>query len=181
MRGYFGVGVEGLSKPMNAGNLFRSAHAFGASFLFTIGADYQHRRAKSDTSQAPHHLPLHEYADVESLALPEGCQLVGIELLDGAVELPSFHHPLRAAYVLGPERGTLSEPLLARCDHIVKIPTRFCINVATAGAIVLYDRLLCYGRFGRRPISSLAEVEPAPPHVHGKSIVRSRRPSGESR
>ena len=25
MRGYFGIGVEGLSKPMNAGNLFRSA------------------------------------------------------------------------------------------------------------------------------------------------------------
>ncbi|SVA88482.1 uncharacterized protein METZ01_LOCUS141336, partial [marine metagenome] len=24
MRGYFGIGVEGLSKPMNAGNLFRS-------------------------------------------------------------------------------------------------------------------------------------------------------------
>jgi len=38
-RGYFGIGVEGISKPMNAGNLFRTAHAFGASFVFTIGAD----------------------------------------------------------------------------------------------------------------------------------------------
>src|SRR3546814_2552323 len=28
MRGYFGIGVEGISKPMNVGNLFRSAHAF---------------------------------------------------------------------------------------------------------------------------------------------------------
>ncbi|MEX2009990.1 MAG: TrmH family RNA methyltransferase, partial [Dongiaceae bacterium] len=29
MRGYFGIGVEGISKPMNLGNLMRSAHAFG--------------------------------------------------------------------------------------------------------------------------------------------------------
>ncbi|MEC7466829.1 MAG: TrmH family RNA methyltransferase, partial [SAR324 cluster bacterium] len=38
MRGYFGVGLEQSSKPMNAGNLFRTAHAFGASFLFTVNA-----------------------------------------------------------------------------------------------------------------------------------------------
>ena len=36
MRGYFGIGVEGISKPMNLGNLLRSAHAFGASFFFTV-------------------------------------------------------------------------------------------------------------------------------------------------
>ncbi|MGI9417640.1 MAG: RNA methyltransferase, partial [Geminicoccaceae bacterium] len=28
MRGYFGVGAEAISKPMNLGNLIRSAHAF---------------------------------------------------------------------------------------------------------------------------------------------------------
>ena len=38
MRGYFGVGIEQSSKPMNAGNLFRTAHAFGASFLFTVNS-----------------------------------------------------------------------------------------------------------------------------------------------
>ena len=40
MRGYFGVGVEGVSKPFNIGNLMRSAHAFGAGFVFTIAAAY---------------------------------------------------------------------------------------------------------------------------------------------
>ena len=50
MRGYFGIGVERVSKPMNVGNLFRSAHAFGASFIFTIDAAYSPRAAKSDTS-----------------------------------------------------------------------------------------------------------------------------------
>ena len=36
MRGYFGFGAEGISKPMNMGNLVRSAHAFGAKFIFTF-------------------------------------------------------------------------------------------------------------------------------------------------
>ena len=36
MRGYFAVGTDGLSKPMNLGNLLRISHAFGASFFFTI-------------------------------------------------------------------------------------------------------------------------------------------------
>ena len=40
MRGYFGIGIEKSSKPMNAGNLFRTAHAFGADFIFTINANY---------------------------------------------------------------------------------------------------------------------------------------------
>ena len=43
MRGYFGIGVEGISKEMNVGNLFRSAHAFDASFVFTVKAAYTRR------------------------------------------------------------------------------------------------------------------------------------------
>ena len=41
MRGYFAIGAERISKPMNLGNLLRSAHAFGAKFFFTIGAASQ--------------------------------------------------------------------------------------------------------------------------------------------
>jgi len=33
--------------------------------------------------------------------LPKGCRLVGVELLDEAVDLPNFAHPQQAAYVLG--------------------------------------------------------------------------------
>jgi len=36
MRGYFGVGVEGISKSYNLGAVLRTANAFGASFAFTI-------------------------------------------------------------------------------------------------------------------------------------------------
>ncbi len=159
---------------MNAGNLFRSAHAFGASFIFAIGGSYSAAAQASDTSDAPSHVPFYSFADAESMRLPAGCKLVGVELLDEAIDLPSFRHPLRAAYVLGPERGSLSPRLVARCDHVVKIPTRFCINVAVAGAIVLYDRKISFGRFAARPVSPNTMPEPLPLHVHGGPIFRRR-------
>ena len=153
-RGYFAIGAERISKALNLGNLMRSAHAFGASFTFTIGATYQALEARADTSKGQWHLPHYNWAKVEDLVLPEGCKLVGIELTEDAIDLPSFYHPLRAAYVLGPERGSLSEELLARCDYVVRIPTAFCINVAMAGAIVMYDRVKTLAHFPERPMSA---------------------------
>lgn len=173
MRGYFAIGVEGISKPMNLGNLFRSAHAFGASFVFTVAAHYTARGAPSDTSKTPEQVPLYQFADVDGLTLPRGCKLVGVELLDEAEELPSFRHPRCAAYVLGRERGSLSPEMVARCDYLVRIPTRFCINLATAGAIVMSDRLASLGRFARRPLVEGGASEPWPKHVHGQPRRRS--------
>jgi tRNA G18 (ribose-2'-O)-methylase SpoU len=154
-RGYFGIGAERISKSLNLGNLMRSAHGFGASFTFTIGAAYQALEARADTSKGTQHLPHYNWSDIADMRLPHGCRLVGVELLDDAVDLPSFRHPQHAAYVLGPELGALSEAVLARCDHVVRIPSSFCINVAMAGAIVMYDRVQSLGRFPPRPLGEV--------------------------
>lgn len=176
MRGYFGIGAEGVSKAMNAGSLFRSAHAFGASFLFTVAAAYPAAEGgNADTSDAPSQVPLYSFADVESMRLPEDCALVGIELHDGAVDLPSFRHPRRAVYVLGMERIGLSREMIACCDHVVKIPTRFSLNLATAGAIVMYDRMISMQQFGRRPVAAGGPVEPVPEHVFGDPVWVAKR------
>lgn len=176
MRGYFGVGVEGISKPMNVGAIMRTAHAFGAGFVFTIGAVYSKREGgRSDTSDAPEHLPLHEYETLADFRLPRGCELVGVELVDDAVDLPSFRHPRQAAYVLGPERGSLSPELVGLCDHVVKIPTRFCVNVGLAAAIVIYDRTLTLGRYPPRPLTPGGPVDDLPEHVHGEPVLRRSR------
>lgn len=167
MRGYFAIGVEGLSKPMNLGNLIRTAHAFGAAFAFTVDAHRKLGRPGSDTARSPVHMPYYAWSSLDEMTLPKGCKLVGVELLDEAVELPSFAHPVQAAYVLGSERGSLSPQMLERCDHVVKIPTAFCVNVATAGAIVMYDRVRVMGKFGERPLASGAIAEPPAEHVHG--------------
>ena len=172
MRGYFGIGAEGIDKPMNLGNLIRSAHAFGAAFVFLIESPYSRALAKSDTAQSESQLPVYRYRSVEELVLPRGCRLVGVELLDEAVDLPSFRHSLNAAYVFGPERSSLSPAMVARCDHVVKIPTRFAINLAVAGAIVMYDRLLSMGRFPPRPVRSGGPPEDRPPDVRGAAVFR---------
>jgi len=185
MRGYFGIGIEGVSKPMNLGSLLRTAHAFGASFLFTIGGLVQRRQIENaDTSSAMANLPLHEYPDLAGFQLPRGCRLVGVELLPDAIDMPSFRHPPQAAYVLGAERSSLSPALQARCDFIVRIPTRFCINLALAGALVMYDRMVCLGRFAERPVRVGGTVPPTPTHTHGEPKWRSkarRRQAGRSR
>ena len=174
MRGYFGIGAEGISKPMNLGALMRTAHAFRASFFFTVDVHPKVRDAyRSDTSRSFEHLPYYHYADVESVLLPKGCLLVGVELTHDAVELPAFRHPPAAAYVLGRELGSLSDEMQARCAYIVKIPTKFCLNVGLAGALVMYDRAIAMGGYPARPL-----MPGGPPPPMSEKPRRRRETSG---
>lgn len=168
VRGYFGIGVEGISKPMNFGNLSRTAYGFGASFVFTVSPGKYVGQPQSDTANSQDHMPWYSFDTVEELVLPDDCRLVGVELTDAAIDLPSFRHPPQAAYVLGPEGGSLSVAMMDRCEFIVKIPTLFCINVATAGAIIMYDRVQSLGRFAERPVRAGGPAEPMAPHHDGK-------------
>lgn len=155
MRGYFGVGSERISKAMNLGAVLRTAHAFNASFAFTINAHHNAREVNlADTSKSGAHLPLYEWETLNEMRLPKSCVLVGVELDDRAVDLPSFRHPLNAAYLLGPEKGSLSPEAAALCTHLVKIPTRFCVNLSVAAAMVMYDRMISMGGYAPRPVSA---------------------------
>lgn len=167
-RGYFGIGVEGISKPMNFGNLSRTAYGFGASFAFAVSPGRRMEQMASDTTRSQDHMPYYVFDDVASMRLPQDCRLVGVELTEDAIDLCSFRHPTRAAYVLGPEAGSLSPELMDKCEFIIRIPTRFCLNVATAGAVIMYDRMLSLGRFAERPVKVGAPAGPAPEHLDGK-------------
>lgn len=176
-RGYAGIGAEGVAKSANLGALLRTAHAFGADFCFAVGGGWDARAGRlADTANTPAHVPFWRFASPETMTLPEGCVLVGVELLDDATDLPSFRHPLNAAYVLGPERSGLSPAMLARCRHVVRIPTRFALNLAVAGALVLYDRLLSMARFAERPVASEAKPTPREPPRFGPPRFRRNIP-----
>lgn len=173
MRGYFGLGVEGISKPRNLGNLVRTAHSFGASFFFTIDPNINMKDVRfADTSDASGQMPLYIFDKLSDMPLPKHCKIVGVEFLEDAVDLPSFRHPQQAIYILGPERGNLSAETLAKCDYTIKIPMKFCVNVGTAGAIVLYDRLISMGRFAKRPVVAGGDILPLPKHTHGGHFHR---------
>ncbi len=175
MKGYFGIGVEGVTKAMNVGTLFRTAHAFDASFVFTLRAQYNAREgASSDTSDTPRSVPTYHFADLDALRLPLGCRLVGIEITPDAIELPSFRHPRQAAYVLGSEREGLSPELQAMCSYIIRIPMRFSINLGIAGALVMYDRLISLGRHAPRPVAEGAPTEGVDLPVFGLPMYKRR-------
>ena len=154
MRGYFAIGAEGISKPMNLGALMRTAHAFGSSFVFSVDAADKIRKVyNADTSKTFEHVPYYQWNTIGDMALPRNCTLVGIELTDDAIELPTFRHPAAAAYVLGREKGSLSPEMLEKCEFVIKIPTKFCVNVSVAGAMVMYDRMISMGKFAERPVN----------------------------
>ncbi len=181
-RGYFGIGAERISKTGNLGNLVRSAHAFGASFFFTVEAHSRLTGVHSDTSDAGSNIPYYGWPTINDMHLPDGCALVGVELLDESIDLPSFHHPKNAAYVLGPEAGSLSPEMRERCTSFIRIPTAFCINVAMAGAIVMYDRVKTLGSFAPRPVSSIGLPDGTPPPqaaMESYAAPRKRRKSNQ--
>lgn len=140
-RGFFAIGMYRPKTEHNLGTLWRSAHALGASMIFTIG--HRYTRQASDTSAATRHVPYIPYPtwDVFRAARPFNAPLVGVELTPRANNLLPFEHPETAVYLLGPEDGSLGGRILAECQYVVSIPSAFCLNVATAGSIVMYDRL----------------------------------------
>jgi tRNA G18 (ribose-2'-O)-methylase SpoU len=180
MHGYFAIGIEGVSKSGNLGNLIRTAHAFGAAFAFTIedsldnskNVSRHKNRLGTDTAKSATSMPFYEYDSIDDLTLPRGCQIVGVEITDEARVLPSFRHPANAVYILGSERMSLSDSIIERCDHMIKIPTKFSLNLATAGAIVMYDRLISYGKFAERPVTPSGKPVSWPDHVRGAQKMR---------
>lgn len=142
MRGYFGIGIENLQKENNLGTLWRSAHVFGASFLFTIGKHYDLQC--TDTTKAWTQTPLFQYETWEMFwqVFPRDCALVGVEITENAAPIQSFYHPERAIYLLGAENHGISSAALERCHQVIVLPGRYCLNVAIAGSIVLYDRIV---------------------------------------
>jgi tRNA G18 (ribose-2'-O)-methylase SpoU len=139
-RGYFGIGVENLKFEVNLGTLWRSAFAMGASFTFTIGKRMV--KQSSDTTKAWRHLPHYTYTTVEELITPYDAKVVGIEITDEAIPLVRYRHPTRAIYILGAEDNGITDKTMSRCHDIVKIPSSICLNVAVAGSIVMYDRIM---------------------------------------
>jgi tRNA G18 (ribose-2'-O)-methylase SpoU len=142
-RGYFGVAVYQPKTEANIGSLWRSASAFGAAFIATVGRRYQTRQA-SDTTYASKHIPLLNFPTMDDLLghLPNSCPLVGVELDTRAKSLNTYHHRERALYLLGAEDRGIPPKVLDMCHDLVQIPTvtPWSINLACAGSILLASR-----------------------------------------
>ena len=135
-RGYSAVALVRPKSADNYGTAMRSCVVFGVDLVQIVCGRF--RRQSSDTVRSWAKVPvLHQQAD---LVIPYDCVPVAVELVPDATPLPAFVHPERALYVFGPEDGNLPPGVLARCARKVAIPGAFCLNLASAVSIVLYDR-----------------------------------------
>lgn len=141
-RGYFAVGLCRPRDPANVAHALRASGCFGAAFMAFSGQRYQ--RHAADTQKTYRHMPLiNTGSEPESIlsVLPHDCLPVAVEICERAVMLPSYKHHERAYYVLGPEDGSVPDSVVAQCVDVVRIPSRFCLNLAAALCVVLYDRV----------------------------------------
>ena len=143
--GYFEIGIFQPKHWENVGTLWRSAWQLGAAGIFTIGG--KPRRQITDVLRVDKRIPLRCYEDFDAFlaARPQGAQLVGVEM--GGAPLHTFTHPVRAVYLLGSEVDGLTKPILEKCQHVVELESVNypSFNVAVAGSLVMYHRLLTYG------------------------------------
>ena len=140
MRGYFGIGIYQSKNIHNIGTLWRSAHNFGANFMFVIGNRY--KRQSSDTTKAWRSIPFFEFQTFDDFwqKLPKECTLTGVEQCQRSRSVDETCHDERTVYLLGAEDHGLPENIIEKCHRIVHIETPMCLNVSTAGSIIMYDR-----------------------------------------
>ncbi len=136
-----------------------------ASFCFIVGAGFDAREGRhADTADTPEQVPLWRFADVESLTCPQRCEAVGVALLmDDAVDLPSFRHPVNAAWCWGRSAPASHQPCWPAAATWCAFPpgsrstSRSPVRLRCA-----FDRLLQHGRFAERPVGSRGPVAEEP-------------------
>ena len=141
--GYFGIGILSPKTEQNVGTLWRSAYQLGASVLYTIGGRY--KSSSSDTLNVPARIPLIELDDWNSFAewaAPKAAVWVAIEM--GGTPLSEFKHPRNAIYILGSEDHGVPKSVLRGCREVVSLESEQygSYNVAVAGSLVMYDRMM---------------------------------------
>ena len=143
-----GFGTQGVGPGLLC-TLWRSAFQFGAAGLFVVGDRYEAQT--SDVTKAWQRVPLVNHPDWNAFAAaqPRGALWVAVEM--GGEPLESFEHPERAVYVLGSEDNGLPDSVVRACHRHVALPhvRTASFNVAVAGSIVMYDRLLKQGSAAR--------------------------------
>jgi TrmH family RNA methyltransferase len=124
-----------VADPGNVGTLIRTADAFGAAVALSDGcADPTGPKALRGSAGAVFRVPLGRFDDPPgrrvALVAHGGNPLADVELPEGTV------------FVLGAEREGLPADVLSSCDAVASIPLADdaeSLNVATAGAIALYE------------------------------------------
>jgi tRNA G18 (ribose-2'-O)-methylase SpoU len=140
MRGYFAIGVYRTKCEINIGTLIRSAYSFGADFVFTVNKRY---KAQTSAIKTHRHIPVLHFKNISEWrkAMPFNSDLIIVEIDESAIPIRNFTHPERAIYLLGAEDTGVPKEILNNGTKTIQLPGEICLNVSTAGSIVMFDRL----------------------------------------
>lgn len=126
----------------NVGMVLRLASCFDLKQVWFTGD-----RVKLDGKERlPREERMRGYKDVDLIQYDypfdqfKNCTPIAIEVREDSEPLHSFEHPENPVYVFGPEDGSIPKPYLLHCHRFVVIPTKHCLNLATAVSTVLWDR-----------------------------------------
>jgi len=130
----------------NVAKVVRLASCYGFSQVWwtgqRVGFDLEKR------GRLPREERMKGYRDVTMIQhdrffdqFPKEVTPVAVEVREGSIPLTSFEHPENPLYVFGPEDGSIPSVLMQHCHQAVVIPTRHCLNLATAVSTVMWDHL----------------------------------------
>lgn len=135
---------------VNVAQTVRLASCYGFKQVWWTGhrvaLDIEQQQSTSRKRRLPREERMKGYKEVEMIEYDRPLDLfdlvipVAVEVREDSELLYDFEHPEHAVYVFGPEDGSVRKQLLHYCHRFVTIPSRHCLNLATAVATVLYDR-----------------------------------------
>lgn len=134
------IALTNPKSPTNVGGVLRAAGCFDAQEIIYSGNRYDiAKKFATDTQKVIESISLTKIDDFIA-AKPDDVKLVCVDLVEGAIPLPTFEHPEKAMYLFGPEDGSLRQEIIDQADHVVYMPTQGSLNLAASVNVVLYDR-----------------------------------------
>jgi len=135
------VAIENWQHDLNIGTVVRTANAFNAEAVHIVGKKRWNRRGAMVTDKYMH---VHHHADVEALlawSTEHQLDVVGIDIVPGAVPLETASLPERTLFVFGQEGPGLSDAARDASTMVCSIAqfgsTR-SINVGVAAGIAMH-------------------------------------------
>ncbi len=134
-----------IINPENIGNLIRLADNVGATKVYILGYDFQHRKAsiKKTAGLSLNHVGLIFCSPEDFFRnINPDFQLIAIETSADSVNVFQEKLPEKIVYLLGNERNGLPDEILDKCAKKVHIPmTGKCksMNVSHALAVCLFE------------------------------------------
>ncbi|NNC75749.1 MAG: rRNA methyltransferase [Acidimicrobiia bacterium] len=136
------VAIENWQHDFNIGTIVRNANAFNASGVHIIGKRRWNRRGAMVTDAYLHVTHHQDVTGFSNWAHEDGLDIVGVDIIPGAVPIETFDMPRQAVLLFGQEGPGLSAEAIAATSAVVEITqygsTR-SINVGVASGIAMHS------------------------------------------